>query len=394
MAAYKQRLLAEGERLAAWPSLAGKPLLDAIRDSLTHAGHVVDAPRVVLIWDEPGEPPRLAWWAHGEFGAERPSPEHRSSIVIPSLEGCDFLCRDVPRDDAEVLYTDGDVLKRWRGRPLGAAFVERFAIRSVVALRLEGTGRLFLLNKPRPTTDDVQAGRIVAHQVMASLKHALSLQKSQALAAASERMRLAQDLHDGILQSLTALSLRLEEASHTVNDAMRTHIERILRRLEDEQRRLRLFASERGPSTPITGSPQDFTAGLRQLTGQLARDWGIEIALSLGGGSGLDDLSGPITQDVDFILREAVSNAARHGGASIIVVDVTREPNHLRLAVSDNGRGFSFTGRYSEGELRANETGPVSLRQRVERAGGHLTIDSSPTGARLDIELPLHSAGR
>ena len=395
VAAYEFRLRGETEKLAAWPSAAGRPLLDVIRDSLRRAADVVEAPRAVVMWEEPDEPTRLAWWTAGDFGADRAKPEGSTPVVAQPLATSDFLCQDASSGTAEVLYSNGSTIYRWRGSPLAAEFVERFAIRSVLSVRMGDAGRLFFLDKRRMTSFDFQPGRIVAHHVMASLEHALLIQNFQEIAARDERMRLARDLHDGVLQSLTALALQLEAASRGLDDAARERMHWIQGRLRDVQRRLRVSLSELRPAaSPVAGSAHDLGAELRQLGRQLARDWRIAVELHLGDTAELDALSASVTQDLYFIMHEAVSNAARHGRASRVRVDVTLDDGRLKLTVTDNGTGFPFRGRYDEAALRATSLGPVSLRQRVEDSGGRLTIDSRPSGAQLDIELPTVAVGR
>ena len=65
----------------------------------------------------------------------------------------------------------------------------------------------------------------------------------------------------------------------------------------------------------------------------------------------------------------------------------------LRITVADNGQGFPFQGRYSQEELTRRRLGPRTLLERVTSHQGTLTIDSSSSGARLDIAIPWPEAG-
>ena len=91
-------------------------------------------------------------------------------------------------------------------------------------------------------------------------------------------------------------------------------------------------------------------------------------------------------------LHEALVNAARHGGASAARVNVEERDERLAIAVADNGRGFPFRGRFDLAALNGMAAGPVSLKERVAALRGSLAIDSSASGARLDIALPLSTA--
>jgi signal transduction histidine kinase len=64
----------------------------------------------------------------------------------------------------------------------------------------------------------------------------------------------------------------------------------------------------------------------------------------------------------------------------------------LRLEIADNGSGFDFRGRYDLAALTRLRIGPESIKQRVASLDGALVIVSEPSGARLEIELPLTPA--
>lgn len=80
-----------------------------------------------------------------------------------------------------------------------------------MSLRGDGfEGRLFALDQPHMTSDDLILGEIVGHHASASLEHCYLLQRVRHAAAGEERLRLARDLRDGLLQSLTGAALQLQ----------------------------------------------------------------------------------------------------------------------------------------------------------------------------------------
>jgi len=85
------------------------------------------------------------------------------------------------------------------------------------------------------------------------------------------------------------------------------------------------------------------------------------------------------------MLREAVANAVRHGGAKRIDVELSVDNDQLRLHVKDNGSGFAK----SNGEDVAE---PWSLKERVERAHGSIQLVSEPGSTNILIRLPLAGA--
>jgi len=89
-------------------------------------------------------------------------------------------------------------------------------------------------------------------------------------------------------------------------------------------------------------------------------------------------------------VQEATVNALKHAQPSRVSVEVVHAPPAgLRVTVSDDGRGFPFRGRLEHEDLVAANAGPVSLRERLAAVHGTLAIDSTATGSRLEMSLPL-----
>ena len=103
-------------------------------------------------------------------------------------------------------------------------------------------------------------------------------------------------------------------------------------------------------------------------------------------------MSPGMSEEAYRVIREAVMNAATHSGATSIAVEVTIHNEHVRAVVEDNGCGFAFQGHYNLHALTMQRRGPVLLKERIWALMGNLTIDSTPTGARLEIDLPTSLA--
>jgi len=100
-----------------------------------------------------------------------------------------------------------------------------------------------------------------------------------------------------------------------------------------------------------------------------------------------------MTREIYHVVREALVNAVRHGGATQVRVTLAgAQGRQVAISVADNGRGFPFKGRYGADVLAAMNEGPRNLRERVAACDGTLVIESSPAGARLDIVLPAVGA--
>ena len=209
----------------------------------------------------------------------------------------------------------------------------------------------------------------------------VGLQRLQQSAVMEERVRLARDLHDGLLQSLTGTALQLHALRRALGDPPREALERV-QELQNlivaEQRNLRTFIRELRPAAllPYEGD-RSLAASLRNLTHRIERSWGLRVDLAAGSlDPGVAELLG---YDISHIVHEALVNAARHGG-----VVVEERPGEVAIVVADNGRGFSFGGRYDLAALARMNAEPLTLKERIASLVGTLTIDSSASGSPGD----------
>src|SRR5574341_961713 len=401
LAAYEheRRLRSEVSRLAMWPHIVPRGADPLVRDHLEHAVALLGTPRVLAAWEEAEEPwLHLASWSRGEFSRTRESPATFEPLVAKPLADADFLCQDASAPVPVCLHTSTNGPQRWHGVPLHLDFQARFAVGPVLSLRLPGEafrGRLFCLDKPGMTPDDLVLGAMVAHQVADRMDHFYLLQRTQHGAALEERMRLARDLHDGVLQSLTGTALQLQTVGRLfIQDpqAARERLQEIQHLLADEQRDLRFFIQELRPR-PL-GSPQvdsDLATRLSALSERIERHWGLQVEVKVHRREVRIPVS--LVREIYRLVHEALVNAARHARASVARVELSVQGDQVRIVVADDGRGFRFQGHYDHVTLTEGKLGPVTLKERIIALGGSLAIDSSESGARLEIQFPIARAG-
>ena len=358
-------------------------------------GHVADtlaARRVLLSWRaHDAETTTLVEWSGGVVRASSEDVATWETAVAKEMRDTHFLCTSASAAAPRVIYVAPDGLRRGGGSPVGADFRARFSPRSIVSFRLRVdriTGRLFILDKPRLTIDDLMLGALVAHQVENSLEHRDSLQRLRDATVSEERARLARDVHDEVLQSMAALSLGLETVGRLIEgtpERAREWLAELQVRLSHDQRTLRasIQALKRG-----SGAPSRLAWHLALLVETLEQEWGLPVKLDV---RLEEDLAVPdaIAREVRLIVREGIVNVARHARASAAYVAVWSTLGAISITVEDDGRGFPFTGTYNDAERRQLGLGPVVLAERVEALGGALAIVSSTAGARLEIGIPL-----
>jgi signal transduction histidine kinase len=103
----------------------------------------------------------------------------------------------------------------------------------------------------------------------------------------------------------------------------------------------------------------------------------------------LDTISPALSHTVFRVVQEAVSNAVRHSGASMLEIGVSRRREDLAISIGDNGNGMSRSAAASGGN------GLRGMRERVEEVGGTLeTINRVEGGLSINIRLPLAGDGR
>ena len=200
-----------------------------------------------------------------------------------------------------------------------------------------------------------------------------------------ERTRLGRDLHDGLIQSLYAAGLTIESArAVAATDAPEAD-----RRLE--QARQTLNRAIRDVRTYIAGlAPENlreasFASAIDALIAELGAGRAAKFDLHLDENAALH-LSAAEQGEALHIAREAVSNALRHGGATLVTVRVHEGDGAVGLLVQDNGAGFDAAHPTSRGHGLGN------MQSRATQVGGTLRIESKPgAGTRVVLTLPFAS---
>jgi signal transduction histidine kinase len=383
-----ERLIGELLRIAAWPRSSLQDVGALLGHLLTHAAGVLDVRRLLLVWEEADEP-----WLHLAHRTERGveisrEPPPGSPIVPAPLATASFLA-NAPD---EVWRRTGRGIEHWSGPPVEEGLRQRFAIEKVASWPARGEivqGRLFALDRRDFERDHLLLGEVVAQRVAAELDQFYLLRHLRTAAVSEERVRLACDLHDGMLQSLTGAALQLQALAGLLDedlDAAREQLREIQRLIASDQRDLRFFIEELKPVPRTLAGALDLADRLGELAERMKRLWGLDVEIRL------KDLDGRLseahTRQLYRLVREALFNIARHAGATTAQVTVERQGPALRIEVTDDGRGFPFQGRYDHEELTRRKLGPVSLKERLSALGGSLAIDSAPGQTRLEMLLP------
>jgi signal transduction histidine kinase len=234
-------------------------------------------------------------------------------------------------------------------------------------------------------------GGAVAAQASVAVEAWRSLMVWRDAAAAEERVRLARDLHDGTLQFLAGTAMQLTALARELGPRHKDARERIQRLQEDlrsEQRQLRELIDSTSSLARGHNRPTDFRQEVQNLTAVLARRWSAAISVEVARPADRQ-LPGALTFELLQIVREAISNAVRHGNASAVSIHADSDRASFKLTITDNGTGMPVHGLFDMNELKAMAVGPRMLQGRVAGLGGDLVVESRPSGTTLRISAPL-----
>ncbi len=222
-----------------------------------------------------------------------------------------------------------------------------------------------------------------ASQAGIALELADHRRQAERVAVFEDRDRIARDLHDLVIQRLYATGMSLQGAVSQIGSAEAAQrVSVAVDALDETIREIRssIFALQ----TRQDAKPPGLRARILQEADEATGMLGFPPALQLDGRLD-DEVPEDVAEQLIVVLREALSNAARHAGASKVEVQVTAAAD-LALTVRDNGSGITETSRRS---------GLANLEQRAGKLGGAFLIrPATGGGTELSWRVPLAAADR
>ena len=396
LGAYHHRFQREIGRIISWPRRVPRQPRELVGEIIAECSEVLEAPKVLIIWEEPDEGEINLAWGSGNDVTWASEPEATyGSFVLSGLEQKTFQAADAGDERGVVVHWSDGAFRRRVCRPINPALQTRFGMHRVQSWSLDGElirGRLFALDKRSMRLDDLIVGDVVARLTVSRLDSLYLLRRLGLAAALDERLRVARDIHDSLLQSTAGSALQLLAARRLLDrspDEARRRLEEVQNQLEKGELEIRSFIRRLRPvSSQTEHSPSAGLAErLEELRRRVERQW--EIRVTMTPPSAADTWRQALLEGVYRIVQEGVLNAARHADPSLISVDFSVESGEVRLRIIDDGRGFPFHGTFDLPALNAMNQGPLTLKERVAELQGRLRLRTSETGTELSIELPL-----
>jgi signal transduction histidine kinase len=255
-----------------------------------------------------------------------------------------------------------------------------------IGVKGRSIGRLYLTNKQPSgdfTEDDERLVEMFALHAGIAIENARLHEQVQRLAIVEERERIGRDLHDGIIQSIYAVGLSLEDVPDLMADEpdeARARVERAIDSLDQSIRDIRNFIFGLRPELLEQAG---LVGGLAALADEFRVNSMVDVDLEMADAQD-SDLPPELIGQLLSIAREALSNIARHSKATRGSVRVETVDDIVRLIISDNGVGFDPAKPRGVGHQ-----GMVNMRARASSVGGRLDVQSEPgAGTRIIVEVP------
>ncbi|MCE7993992.1 MAG: PAS domain S-box protein [Roseivirga sp.] len=214
-------------------------------------------------------------------------------------------------------------------------------------------------------------------------KRALEREKTEALVLGqeNERRRLAQELHDGLGQSISAIGLNLnalEPELKSFNDKFKKIYEEVKEKLNETVEEVRAISRN---LTPKILDDFGLQKALEHLCDTIDKSTLVELNLNLYGDmSNVDKVQ---ALGIYRIIQELVNNALRHADPKNVFVHVTRGESEWIVLVEDDGRGFDPVAK-------PKGMGLSNVRSRAELLKGEVHIDSNEkSGTTVSVNIPL-----
>ncbi|HEX7693099.1 MAG TPA: histidine kinase [Sphingomonas sp.] len=344
-------------------------------------------PIVLVCWKGGGDAAQNFYrFENGELAEFEPSPAIAERLLLPT--GWDEAWLWEARTGKAMVNgppRSGPVVRAIAPGFLPDDLAETAAI--VGAMPIAATameGYVYLIGPARMS--EILLGQIAAagHAVSATLDRYQMFEAWRENAFANARLEISRDMHDSVLQTLAGLRMQVAVLMKESDMPTAKRLERLKGLdaiISAEQGCLRELVND---SAQPVGERIDLASHLAQRAELLSRQWGIDCSIQA------EPANLPVPPDmaleIEFLVREAVSNAVQHAGASAVRVSAALRDEALFVAVRSDGASVIDTGIEGadiEGILSR------SLAKRVKALNGRAYADPMEHGVLLSLRIPL-----
>ncbi|MEE8369628.1 MAG: GAF domain-containing sensor histidine kinase [Dehalococcoidia bacterium] len=364
-----------GREITALPDM--EKLLDSVVSRARELLHTDVA--VLMLLSADGEEMRIA--AHiGLNTTPTRQPRRLSEHELQSL---------VLETGSPVIVEDSRTDQRLRDRPVRLITEEELISQIAVPFSGRGTplGTLTVGNRRQTAFHERQAELLeaFAHWAAVATETGRLYDRVESLARLEERERIGMDLHDGVIQSIYAVGLNLEDCVERLAESPDEARDGMEKALDDLNKVIKDIRSYIFDLRPQVSQVSDLPKALGDLVQEIRVNTLMDANLHIEG-----ELDGLLNKDqalgMFHIAQEALNNVSRHAMASSVSVRLSTERSQVSLMVEDNGVGFDTNDSPGRGRQ-----GIRNMTDRARSLEAMLTLASERgRGTRVTVELPLH----
>ncbi|HET6561200.1 MAG TPA: histidine kinase [Marmoricola sp.] len=286
-----------------------------------------------------------------------------TKITEEEAAGFDVAVRSVINDGA-ILHVD---------------FRDVVVVMVPLRAHLTVPGALCVTYERLSDTDELEERELLtsfADQAALAIDRTQALEDREQLAVISDRDRIARDLHDVVIQRLFATGLQMQSIRQlATTDELRTKMDQNVRDLDQTIRDIRstIFELQHRPQNSLRTE-------VRDLVREYVPVLGFAPSVQMHGDVDMS-VEPKLQQQLVAALREALANVAQHAEAGSASIDLQVTATHLRLRVTDNGKGVPDD---------REESGIRNARRRAVMLGGSLDLwPGDPTGTAFIWSVPF-----
>lgn len=311
------------------------------------------------------------------------------------------LQRRIVDANAAAERTLGEPAASFRGRSLDAVlpdpvvslFAEDAETTAEVELVLgyEGRPRYYVADR-MPLNDryGCVGGLLLLHDVTEQRRaQARLLEQERVVATLQERERLAREIHDSVGQVLGYVSMQAQTIRTRLGGGDGLEADALLVRLADVAQRSHADIRESILALRSASSNDwAFLPALRRYMQDFEAEYGVRTELLVADGVTEEVFRPESGVQLLRVVQEALTNARKHAGASLVSIRMERTDERARVVVTDDGCGFEVDRARTDGE---RHFGLAFMRERMAQIDGSIAIDSTPgAGTSVLLEVPIH----
>jgi NarL family two-component system sensor histidine kinase YdfH len=240
----------------------------------------------------------------------------------------------------------------------------------------------------RQTSEREKANRLLAELELAHSQLSEYAVQVEDLTLATERQRMARELHDTLAQGLAGLILQLEAVDSHLGQGQEEHAGAIVRQAMERARSTLAEARRAIADLRSEGLiDHDLIEAVRREAERFRSATGITVSSTF---KPLPEIPASIGEHAIRTIREGLTNIAKHAKAKSVSLRLGMDDQILEVRLKDDGEGFEVEQQVGHD----GHYGLIGLRERARLVGGSLNVDSQPgEGTTLILRIPLKDLG-